>query len=50
MPWTKNKGGGFSTPQGGNIKNPKQYEALKSEGMSKEKAAKITNASSKKAK
>lgn len=27
------------------IKNPKQYEALRDKGMSKEKAAKITNAS-----
>jgi len=26
-----------------NIKNPKQYEALKDKGMSKERAAKIAN-------
>jgi len=49
MPWTKNKGGGYSVKgRGGNISNPKQYEALKEQGMSKEKAARITNASSKK--
>lgn len=30
------------------IKNVKQYEALRDKGMSKEKAAKITNASSRK--
>ena len=48
MPWKKNKGGGYSTPEGGNVKNPAQYEALKSQGMSKEKAARITNASGKK--
>ena len=48
MPWKRNKGGGYSTPEGGNIANPKQYEALKAKGMSKEKAARITNASSKK--
>jgi hypothetical protein len=28
---------------GGNIKNEKQYEALKDKGMSKERAAKIAN-------
>lgn len=32
------------------IKNPKQYEALRDKGMSKEKAAKITNASAAKKK
>jgi hypothetical protein len=32
------------------IKNDKQYEALRDKGMSKEKAAKITNASAKKSK
>lgn len=50
MPWKKNKGGGFSTKNGGNIDNPKQYEALKEQGMSKEKAARITNAQSSKSK
>jgi hypothetical protein len=30
------------------IKHPKQYEALREKGMSKEKAAKISNASNKK--
>jgi hypothetical protein len=48
MPWKKNKGGGYSTSKGGNIKSPEQYEALKEQGMSKEKAARITNASKKK--
>lgn len=32
------------------ILNPKQYEALRDKGMSKEKAAKISNASAKKGK
>jgi hypothetical protein len=44
MPWKKNKGGGYSTAQGGNVKNPSQYEALKEKGFSKESAARITNA------
>jgi hypothetical protein len=35
---------------GPSIKNPKQYEALKEKGMSKEKAAKISNAASRKGK
>lgn len=30
------------------IKHPKQYEALREQGMSKEKAAKISNASKRK--
>jgi hypothetical protein len=30
--------------RGGNVKNRKQYEALKRKGMSKTRAAKITNA------
>jgi hypothetical protein len=44
VPWKKNKGGGYSTAEGGNVKNPAQYEALRREGKSKESAAKITNA------
>jgi hypothetical protein len=32
------------------IKHPKQYEALRSKGMSKTKAAKISNASKRKRK
>ena len=28
----------------GNVKNPKKYEALRDKGMSKTRAAKITNA------
>jgi len=48
MPWKKTRGGAYTTARGGNIKNPAQYEALKEQGMSKEKAARITNASSKK--
>lgn len=35
---------------GPSIKKPAMYEALKKEGMSKEKAAKISNAAAKKAK
>jgi hypothetical protein len=48
MPWRKNKSGGYSTPEGGNVKNPAQYEKLKEKGFSKESAARITNASKKK--
>jgi hypothetical protein len=43
MPWKKNKGGGFRTAKGGNIKNTKQYEALRKKGMSRKKAARISN-------
>jgi hypothetical protein len=35
---------------GPSIKRPKQYEALRREGMSKESAAKISNAAAAKAK
>jgi Rho termination factor-like protein len=35
---------------GSSIKSPKQYEALRDEGMSKEKAARISNASKKEGK
>jgi hypothetical protein len=36
--------GGTSVPsRSANVKNPKQYEALKDKGMSKERAAKIAN-------
>lgn len=38
---------GSKTP-GPSIKKPKVYEALKEKGMSKEKAAKISNAQAKK--
>src|SRR4051794_23110299 len=31
-------------PRGGNVKNRGQYEALRRKGMSKQRAAKITNA------
>lgn len=40
---------GGKTP-GPSIKNPKEYEALKKKGMSKERAAKISNADAKKGK
>lgn len=40
MPGKKNK----------SLKRPAQYEALREKGMSKEKAAKISNASAKKKK
>ncbi len=43
MPWKK-LGKGYTTKEGGFISNPKQYEALRKEGMSKERAARITNA------
>jgi hypothetical protein len=43
VPWKKS-GKGFTTAKGGFVKNPAQYEALKAEGMSKAKAARITNA------
>lgn len=43
MPWSKS-GSGYTTKRGGFIRNPKQYEALKAGGMSKAKAARITNA------
>jgi hypothetical protein len=36
MPGAKNR----------SLKNPKQYEALRGKGMSKERAAKISNAAS----
>jgi hypothetical protein len=32
---------------GSSVKDPEQYEALRDEGMSKEKAARISNASAK---
>lgn len=43
MPWKKNKGEGYSTRRGGNVQNTKQYEALRKKGMSKKKAARISN-------
>jgi len=42
MPWKKTKGG-YTTAQGGFVKNPKQYEALKAK-YGKARAAAITNA------
>lgn len=47
MPWRKNRSGGYRTKNGGNIAKPKIYEALRRKGMSKTKAAKITNAKKK---
>ena len=41
MPWQK-KGSGYTTKEGGFIKNPKQYEALKGK-YGKARAAAITN-------
>jgi hypothetical protein len=35
---------------GSSIKNPKTYEALKDKGMSKQRAARISNAQAKKGK
>lgn len=42
MPWEKKKST-YTKKEGGNIKNPRQYEELRDQGMSKEKAARITN-------
>jgi hypothetical protein len=36
-------GGGVMPSKSANVKNEKQYEALKDKGMSKERAAKIAN-------
>ena len=41
VPRVSNRKGGDDVPS--NIKNEKQYEALKDKGMSKERAAKIAN-------
>jgi hypothetical protein len=35
---------------GGSVKNPRTYEALRDKGMSKERAARISNAQAKKRK
>ncbi len=48
MPYKRNKRGGYRTARGGNVANPKQYEKLRGKGMSKGRAAAITNASKKK--
>jgi hypothetical protein len=52
MPWRKTKSGGYTKitrkGRGGFVKNAKQYEALRRKGMSKQSAARITNASNKK--
>lgn len=52
MPWKEHGRGytkatkkGEAKKHGGFIGNPKQYEKLRSKGWSKEKAARITNAS-----
>jgi hypothetical protein len=37
------EGRAFMPSKSANVKNPKQYEALKDKGMSKERAAKIAN-------
>lgn len=44
MPWRPNKRGGYRTSGGGNVANPKQYEGLRKRGMSKSRAAAISNA------
>lgn len=46
MPWKRAKGGGYTTSRGGRVGRPKQYEALRRQGMSKGRAARITNAQS----
>lgn len=43
MPWKKTKSGSYRTKKGGSVKRPKQYEALRKQGVSKTKAAKIAN-------
>lgn len=47
MPWKKS-GSGYTTPQGGFVKNTAQYERLKASGMSKREAAAIANSNKKK--
>lgn len=42
MPWKK-QGKGYTTKKGGHVKSPAKYEKLRAKGMSKSKAAKITN-------
>ncbi|MAM87695.1 Rho termination factor N-terminal domain-containing protein [Allohahella sp. A8] len=42
------KQGNKSNDHGSSIKNPEQYEALRDDGMSKEKAARISNSPTKK--
>lgn len=42
MPWSQDSSG-FTTKRGGHVANPAQYEKLRSKGMSKQRAAAITN-------
>jgi hypothetical protein len=48
MPWRKVSGGytkaGSKRGSGGFVRNSKMYEALRRKGMSKQSAARITNA------
>jgi len=46
LPWKK-QGKGYTTKRGGNVAKPKVYERLRAKGMSKTKAAKITNSQKK---
>lgn len=50
MPWKKTKSGYKKKGQkkGGNIKRPKQYEALRRRGVPKKMAARIANRKRKK--
>jgi len=50
MPWKRTKGGYKKRGQkrGGNVKRPKQYEALRRKGMPKKTAARIANSKRKK--
>lgn len=43
MPWTRSGSGYTTKKRGGFVRNPDQYEALRRKGMSKERAAAITN-------
>lgn len=42
MPWKRRKSG-YTTKRGGFVRRPKQYEALRRKGMSKSRAARISN-------
>lgn len=49
MPWSRKRGGGYrkkgaARGKGGFVKRPRQYEGLRKRGMSKSRAAAISNA------
>jgi hypothetical protein len=49
MPWRR-QGKGYTTKRGGHVAKPSMYERLRGKGMSKAKAARITNAKGKRSK